>query len=168
LNNITAASLTLSGSLILAQPPSFSYTTKPTLSNNQIGYSIPITYTAPSVISSGVFIVIAKTTGPLPIGNYNIFWTTAVANTGANGIVGVGMYGIIFSANTPTFFSGSSYMNVHNQTAYNNQNQLYTSSAYVSPTTANYSVYLCLNLAFSSVTITSSATLSNLQVIRTS
>ena len=155
------------GTNTISSNPFLSYITLPSYTSNQIGYNVPITYTIGTGISNGVFTILAKTTAPLSIGNYNIYWTTGLSNTGANGIVVVGMYGVIFSSSIPTAFTGSSYTNVHNQTAYNNQNQLYTSSCYVSPSTANFNAYLCVNLAFSGVTITSN-NLSNLQVIRTS
>ena len=169
-NANTTIGTTYVNNLTIANPPVLSYTVLSTsLTSNQIGYSVPVTYYTGTVVNSGSFVILAKTTVSLPIGNYNIYWTTALANTVGNGTISVGMYGIIFypTATPPTSFSGSSYTEVHNQTAYNNQNQLYTSSAYVSPTTETYSVYLCVNLAFINTVMTTSS-LSNLQVIRTS
>ena len=168
-NTNTAIGTTYVNNLTSANPIALSYSVLPTLFSNQIGYSAPISYYNGTAVTNGSFVILAKTTGSLPIGNHNVFWTTALANTVGNGTINVGMYGVILAptATSPTSFSGSSYTEVHNQTAYNNQNQLYTSSAFVSPATANYSVYLCVNIAFINTVMTTSS-LSNLQVIRTS
>jgi len=168
-NTNTAIGTTYVNNLTSANPIALSYSVLPTLFSNQIGYSAPISYYNGTAVTNGSFVILAKTTGSLPIGNHNVYWTTALANTVGNGTISVGMYGVILAptATSPTSFSGSSYTEVHNQTAYNNQNQLYTSSAFVSPATANYSVYLCVNIAFINTVMTTSS-LSNLQVIRTS
>ena len=113
------------------------------------------------------FVILAKTTVSLPIGNYNIYWTTSVAYTGTTSTVSNGRYGIILSNTVPTAFSGSSYTQVFSQAATSGQNNLYTSSAYISPATADLSVYLCIIATFATVVITPNS-LTNLQVIRCS
>ena len=160
----------IAGGLSIAKLPILSYTTLPTYTSNQIGYSAPITYTTGTSITNGGLVTLAKTTSPLPIGNYTIFWTSAMVYSGTTGAISIGLYGAILSSTVPTGFSGSSYTEVHNQTANTGQNQLYTSSAYVSPTTATFSVYLMAQAYYPTAIglgITTSG-ISNLQVIRTS
>lgn len=165
-NNLITSGNSSLNNVSLNTSPILSYTTLPTYASNQIGYSVPVTYTIGTALSTGVFKILA-TSDLLPIGNYNVYWTTHANFTGATGNITVGQYGVVFSNTIPLGLSGSSLIENHNQTAYYLHNQVYTSSAYVSPSTTGYKMYLGIWATFATVLITPT-NLSNLQVIRTS
>jgi hypothetical protein len=145
-----------------------SYSSIPTFSSSQIGYSVPSTLYTNTQINNGIFTIIGKTTNAIPkAGCYTCFWTNATSVLNATSTASTSLYGVILSSSIPTTYSGSSYTEFHNEVLFLNQNNVYTSSSFFNVPSDNlYNVYL-FSLVYFGSSILNTASICNLQVIRT-